>query len=316
MKLCVFGAGAVGGALAVRLRQSGQDVSIIARGAHAKAIQERGLTLISGDSRHTVHLPCVSAPEHLADLPDVVLVTVKQTQLPAIAKDLARLTRAGAWLVLIANGIPWWFARELPLPAASAVLEAIDPRGTLHATIDRQRLAFAVVQSSNEIVEPGVVLSTTPERNRLILSPVVPAGSGPVMTALCEVLRSAHYEALEVPDIRPEIWKKMAFWMAVSPMAALTGLSLDRLIADPKSFALMCSVMREMLAIGQRLGLNLPDDAEERIGFFRDKPTRPSLLQDFELGREPELASCALIFDEVATSLGVAAPHIHLLTSL
>jgi 2-dehydropantoate 2-reductase len=315
MKVCVVGAGAVGGALAVRLRQGGCDVGVVARGEHGRAIREHGLALLSGEHRHEVRLPCV---EDVAELPppDIVFVTVKQTQLPAIAAQLRRLAEGGARIVLAMNGIPWWFARELPLPADSPVLQAIDPGGVLAATLRPEALVSAVVQSSSEVVAPGVVLSTTPTRNRMILGQVTPGADGARLAAISEVLRAAGYEAIETPDIRTELWNKMTLWMAVSPIAALTGLTLDRIASDAAGFAVMCGVMHEMARLGERLGFAAAADVEGRLGFYRDKPTKPSLLKDVELGREPELASCVLVFHAVARALGCAVPYLETLATL
>jgi 2-dehydropantoate 2-reductase len=111
VKICVYGAGAVGGALAVRLCEAGEDVSVVARGAHAQAIRERGLTLIAGETKRTVHVLCVDDPDEL-DAPDVVFVTVKQTHLPAMADSLSRILARGARVVLAMNGIPWTSCRS------------------------------------------------------------------------------------------------------------------------------------------------------------------------------------------------------------
>ncbi|NYT25506.1 2-dehydropantoate 2-reductase [Alcaligenaceae bacterium] len=320
MNICVYGAGAIGGSLAVRLSMSGCKVGVVARGEHADAIRRTGLTLVSGEQRCTVRLPCVARPDELPESPDIVFVTVKQTQLPAIAGQLARLTESGARLILMMNGIPWWFARELPLPPGSELLRHIDPGERLDACIDRRQLSAAVVRSSNEVVEPGVVLATTPERNRIIIGAVESDTVGVLHDRstedVCRLLRASGYAAEQSGDIRREIWKKMVLWMAVSPLSALTGMPVDRLASDPWSFDLMCFIMKEMIAIGQGVGIELSADVEETIGFYRDKPARPSLLKDFEVGRKPELASCVLIFDEVAQATGAPAPNVHLLAGL
>ena len=314
MKICVFGAGAVGGALAARLRLGGFDVSVVARGEHGRAIREHGLTLVAGDSRQTVRLPCAADAQ---DLPpaDVVFVTVKQTQLPAIAGTLRRMQDAGSRIVLAMNGIPWWFARELPVPGASGVLDAIDPGGVLAATLDPAGLVSAVVRSSSEVVAPGVILSTTPKRNGLVLGRVLRDG-GAQVADIVEVLRKADHDATEVADIRPEIWNKMAMWVAVSPVAALTGLSLDKLSCDRSGFQVMCGVMNDMIALGSKLGFPAEGDVEKTIAFYRDKPTRPSLLQDVDLGREPELASCVQIFEALAAGLGMSLPYLQTVACL
>ena len=314
MRICVFGAGAVGGALAVRLRLAGFDGGVVARGEHGRAIREHGLTLVAGDARHTVRLPCATEAQALPPA-DVIFVTVKQTQLPAIAGTLRRMQDAGSRIVLAMNGIPWWFARELPVPDASGVMDAIDPGGVLAATLDPASLVSAVVRSSGEVVAPGVILSTTPKRNGLVLGRVLRDG-GVQLADIVEVLRNADHDAVETSDIRGEIWNKMAMWVAVSPVAALTGLSLDKLACDGAGFRVMCGVMNDMIALGSTLGFPSAGDVERTIGFYRDKPTRPSLLQDVDLGREPELASCVLIFEAIAGALGMPLPYLQTVASL
>jgi 2-dehydropantoate 2-reductase len=315
VKLCVYGAGAVGGALAVRLVAAGEDVTVVARGEHGRAIRARGLTLTAGESTRTVEVRCVEHPDALEAAPDVVFVTVKQTQLAAMAAPLARLQRGGARVVLAMNGIPWWFADELPIPDKAAFLDTLDPGRTLRDAIDTTRLIGAMVQSSNEIVAPGVVVGTTPTRNRIIMGSVA-SGADNRIDEIAAVLRGAGYDAAEAPDIRWELWNKMALWLAVAPVSALTGLALDKLVGDPGGFEVMTYIMREANAIGRRLGFALADDVEARIGFYRDKPTRTSLLKDFEQGREPELASGVLVFDVLARAVGVHAPHIATVATL
>lgn len=314
MKVCIFGAGAVGGALAVRLHESGIDASVVARGAHGQAIRERGLTLLAGGATRSARVHCVEDPDDLG-AQDVVFVTVKQTHLPAMAGALSRMQARGARLVFAMNGIPWWFADELPLPHKAAFVDQLDPGGVLRGAIDNTRAIGAVVMSSNEVVEPGVVVSTTPARNRIIMGNVI-AQSDNRIAELAALLARAGYGSWETPDIRQELWNKMVLYLAVSPISALTGLALDKLVADPAGYAMMTATMREALALGRRLGFDLADETDERIGFYRDKPTRPSMLKDFELGREPELASGVLVFDMIAKALDQPAPHIAMIAAL
>lgn len=314
MKVCIYGAGAVGGALAVRLHESGIDASVVARGSHGRAIRERGLTLLAGGATFTAFVHCVENPDELGGQ-DVVFVTVKQTHLPAMAGALARMQARGARLVFAMNGIPWWFADELPIPRKEAFIEELDPGGVLRGAIDTSRAIGAVVMSSNEIVEPGVVLSTTPMRNRIIMGNVLTRSDNRI-PELAAMLERAGYGAWETRDIRRELWNKMALWLAVSPISAITGLALDKLVSDPGGYAVIAAVMREAIALGRRLGFDLADETDERIGFYRDKPTRPSLLKDFELGREPELASGVLVFDMIAKAFDHPAPHVAMIAVL
>ena len=315
MRICIYGAGAVGGSLAVRLKGAGEDVTVVARGEHAQAIRDRGLTLVTGGSRRTVRLPCVDHPDALEAAPDVVFVTVKQTQLSAIAQPLARMISQRARVVLAMNGIPWWFADELPIPGKEAFVDELDPGRALRHALDPAALIGAVVQSSNEVVAPGVIVGTTPTRNRMFLGSVR-IGAAHRIGEITSILERAGYDSSETPNIRRDIWKKMSLWLAVAPVAAITGLTLDKLACDPGGFAIMTSIMNESIALGRQLGFELADDAEQQVEFYRDKPTRPSLLKDFELGREPELASGVLVFDTIARALEMPSPCIAMVATL
>lgn len=314
MKICVFGAGAVGGMLAARLRLAGEDVSVVARGAHADAIRERGLTLLSGGSRQCAPVQCVSDPTTLG-AQDVVFVTVKAHQVSAIADDLARMLRQGSRVVFAMNGLSWWFLDGLPVALPASVGDLLDPGRLLRRTVPLQRVIGAVVQSSNEVIEPGVILNTTPDRNRMTLGNAE-AGQDNDLGAIAAILHRAGYSAVVTPDTRRELWNKMVLWLAVAPTAALTGRALDVLVSDPDAKRLMAGVMQEAAELGRRLGFDLPDDHDERLEFYRSKPTRPSLLVDFERGRPPELAHGVLIFAAIAQALEMPAPYIETIATL
>ena len=313
MTVCVLGAGAVGGALAARLAQAGHPVSVVARGDHGRAIEQHGICLIAGENRTTTRVPCFASIEEVPGKPSIVIVTVKQTQLPPLAKPLASVIRQGAVVVLAMNGVPWWFANELPLPRASAVMDQIDPGGSLSSLIPTDRLINAVVQSSCEVIEPGVIVNTTPGRNRLRIGWVAEPKPGEYfdrLSVLQTVLPSAGYETLLSENVRRDIWNKMSLWVAVSPLSALLGLPLNVLASDADAVSLMEGTMWDMVNLGRELGYDDDDRVGEKIAFYRDKPTRPSILKDIELGRAPELAHCILIFDEIAKAIGANTPFL------
>src|SRR5258706_216124 len=297
MNICVYGAGAVGGSIAARLHASGENVSVVARGAHGQAIRDRGLVVLAGDSRIEARVRCVEDPAEL-DPQDFVIVTLKGTHLQAIAQPLGRMLAAGAHAVFAMNGILWWFADGLPLRPSPQIIEALDQSGELRRCIPPERIIGAVVNSSNEVIEPGVILNTTPQRNRLTLGS--PLGVAQQQIAdIAAALARAGYDAPVTSNIRQAIWNKMVLYIGVSTIAALTHSSLDKLVRDPDACATMAGLMREGIAIGRALGFELPDDVENQLAFFRDKPTRPSMLQDFELGRPPELAESVFAFEAI-----------------
>ena len=305
MKICVFGAGAVGGALAARLGRAGNPVSVVARGAHGQAIRRAGITLLTDDERISTKVHCVEDPAELAPQ-DVVIVTVKGPALPGIAGALKALLTPSSRVVFVMNGIPWWFVDGVGVTLSGADLDSLDPGSRLRQAVSLDQTIGGVVYSSNEVVEPGVVQNTSP-RNRIILGR--PDGAvDPVVTALVTRLIDAGYDASQVPTIRESLWTKMLIVAGAPPVASLTGCALDLLTNDRDSRALMATIMREGLAIGERLGFTIPDDIDERLDYYLDKPVRPSMLQDFELGRPPELESGILAFRAIASAAGVRTP--------
>jgi 2-dehydropantoate 2-reductase len=314
MNICVYGAGAVGGSIAARLFASGESVSVIARGAHAEAIRQRGLTVLAGGSRIEAQVRCAGDPAELGPQ-DLVVVTVKGQQLPAIARPLGRMLESGAHAVFAMNGILWWFADGLPLRLPPAFADSLDPGGELRRCIPPDRIIGAVVNSSNEVIEPGVILNTSPQRNRLVIGAAHDASTEAV-THIAALFARAGYDAPVTPNIRQELWNKLGLYLGVSPVAALTHCALDRLVGDSAAYAMMAGLMREAIAIGDRLGFAHPGDVDSQLGFFRDKPTRPSMLQDFELGREPELAGSILAVEAIAQAMDIRAPRIDLVATL
>ena len=314
MNICVYGAGAVGGGIAARLQAAGENVSVIARGGHAAAIRERGLTVLTGNDRIEARVHCAADASELGPQ-DLVIVTLKGHQLPAIAEPLRRILESGAPVVFAMNGILWWFADGLPLEMPSAFADSLDPRGELRRWIPAERIVGAVVNSSNEVIEPGVIVNTTPQRNRLVLG-AAHGMSAQTLAGIAATLARAGYQAPVAANIRQDIWNKLALYLGVSPVAALTHSPLDRLVNDPEGYAMMAGLMRETIVIGEALGFKHAGDVDAELGFFRDKPTRPSMLQDFELGREPELAGSILAVAGFARAAEIRAPLIETVATL
>ena len=313
MKIGVFGVGAVGGALAARLGRAGNPISVVARGAHGQAIRRSGITLLTETERITAKVHCVEDPAELRPQ-DVVIVTVKGPALPLIADALGRMITPSSRVVFVMNGIPWWFLHGLEVALSDAELDNLDPDAKLRQAVSLDQTIGGVVYSSNEVIEPGVVQNTSP-RNRIILGR--PDGAvDPVVSALVARLIDAGYDASQVPTIRESLWTKMLIVAGAPPVASLTGCALNLLTNDRDTRALMASVMREGLAIGDRLGFNIPDDVDERLDYYRDKPVRPSMLQDFELGRPPELESGILAFRAIASALGMQTPVLNNVAAL
>jgi 2-dehydropantoate 2-reductase len=314
IQVCIYGAGAIGGSLAVRLARAGVAVCVLARGEHGRAIARNGLTLVSGGQRIQMQVPCIESPDQVRDQ-DVVFVTVKGPSLAGLATGLAHMVKPHGRIVFAMNGLPWWFCNELPQAVPLALGDVLDKDHQLANALDLKQVIACVVNSSNEVTEPGVIYNSTPQRNRMILGK--PDGaSDPQLDAIVQMFRDAGYDALATPNIRQEIWLKMLLSVTASPISALTGADLDTLARDDQGLALMAQVMREAAAIGRTLGFEMPDDFEQRLAFYRSVPTRPSMLQDFNSGRAPEIDNGILAVDLIARALGAQAPALHTLCTL
>jgi len=315
LKICIYGAGAIGGSIAVRLSQVDHaDVCVIARGAQARAIQASGLTLVSGSERITARLPCTETTDGLAPQ-DIVFVCVKDRHLDAVADGLPLLLRPDTRVVFAMNGIPWWIGDPPHHVLPEALKIRLDPHGKLQRIAKRCAVAAGVVYSSNHMVEPGLIANTTPQRNKLRIGRP-DNQQDPMLDALVNRLQAGGYDAAIPTDIRAEIWNKMLLFVSASPVCALTGADLQTTVNDTACRAIVSAAMREGLLLGRRLGFDLPDEIEPWLDLYRDKPVRPSMLEDFVAGREPELDSGILAFKAIAAFQGVNTPMLNALAAL
>jgi 2-dehydropantoate 2-reductase len=314
VKVCVYGAGAVGGHIAVRLAAAGAEVSTIARGAHGQAIRERGLTLLRGDESLHATLHCVEDPSALPRQ-DVVIVAVKGPGLPAVAAKLAPLVDAQTRVVFAMNGIPWWFGNGGSIVMPGALVETLDPGRRLRDSLLPEQVVGCAVYSSNIVVEPGVIRNGTPQRNRMILGK--PDGSSdPRLDAFAELVKSTGILCEITPDIRATLWNKMLLIVSGSPICTLTGLTFGDIVATPDLRALMAAMMREAAALGRVLGFESSDDVDERLDFYKGNALKPSMLQDLEAGRTLELANGISAFRAIAKTLEFPVPALDVVGAL
>ncbi|MFO1312022.1 MAG: 2-dehydropantoate 2-reductase [Burkholderiales bacterium] len=306
MRIAVYGAGAVGGHLAVRLAGAGAEVSVVARGAQADAIRAHGLTLLLGEETLHAWLRCAEVPAELG-AQDIVVVSVKGTGLDAIAGRIPSLFAPHTRVVFAMNGIMWWFVDGLPIAMPPSVRAQFDPGDALRRAIPMERVVGCAIYSGNVIDRPGVVRSTTPQRNRAILG--TPSGAAdPLVDAFAALLRRAGIDAEVTPRIRDALWTKMQLIVAASPVCALTRCTLDRVVADPALRALVVDMFEETRRLGVALGLEIPGDSAQRIDFYHDKPIRPSMLQDLEAGKALEVDNGILAFRHIAAAAGHSVP--------
>jgi 2-dehydropantoate 2-reductase len=317
MRICVFGAGAVGGHMAARLAAVGHDLSVVARGPNLAAIRERGIKLLTGGREIRQDVRASDDPADLGSQ-DAVLVTAKANALSPAAAAIATLLGPDTPVVFVQNGVPWWYAlrltRNRPAPPD---LSRLDPGGALLRAIGPDRTVGGVVFSSNEVVSPGVVENRTPQRNILSVGEIDDRPS-PRVTALRAALRDAGVASPDTDDIRVNVWQKLLRNLSRSTLSCLTGEAIRDCLGRS-------AALREIAKEGTREGLRIA--AAHGIAFDYDidadfgaaglfPPHKPSLLQDFELGRPMEieaLLKAPLAFARVA---GIATPTLDAIVTL
>jgi 2-dehydropantoate 2-reductase len=305
MRIAVFGAGAIGGLLAVRLHQAGAQVCVIARGPHLAAMRTRGLTLKSGDETVTVHLPCTDNAGE-AGPQDYVIATLKATGLAPAASGIAKLMGPQTALVTGINGIPYWYFYGLESPWRDRALESVDPGGQLWRILPPRQTIGCIVYPAAEVIEPGVIEHTY--GNRFTLGE--PDGSkSPRAEALSKMLVQAGFKAPVRPNIRDEIWVKLWGNLAFNPLSALTASTLDRLAFQPDLRSVARAMMEEAQAVGEALGASFAVSIDKRIdGAGEVGVHKTSMLQDLERGRPMEIDALLGSVVELAELTGKPAP--------
>lgn len=315
MNICIFGAGAVGSHVAARLAAAKKDtISVVARGAHLKAILERGITLRHHAGEELIGRPAV-ATDDPSSLPpqDLVVVALKGTALPGVAATLEKLLAPGGWAVFLLNGIPWWWPQGLP--GNRGPLPLLDPEGALWNKL-RQRTLGCVVNSPNDLVEPGVVVHVG--RHRFTFGE--PDGSiSERANRTAEAFSHGGMEVAVLPDLRREIWNKLLLNASGNTLSALTHLSPVDLGTDPDLHRLMANLMRETLAVAAVLGWDLRQEVDvEQLASRKDRMpgVRLSMMQDVAHRRPMEVEAILGQTQAFAREAGVAVPTIDVILSL
>lgn len=313
MKICIYGAGAIGGYMAVCLAEAGYEVSVVARGAHLEAIRANGLTLLQGDSRRQVRL---KASENPADLgvQDYVITTLKAHSIPTVAASMAQLFHDRTAVVTAVNGLPWWYFYGLEGSFSGTRLESVDPGGVLWETLGPERAIGCVVYPACEVVEPGVVQHV--EGDRFTLGEPTGERTGRVM-ALSEALRAGGLKAPVKPRIRDEIWIKLWGNVSFNPISALTRATLDRILASDDVRAVARAMMVEAQTIAERIGVRFAIDVDRRLlGGESVGVHKTSMLQDIERGRPMEIDATVASVQELGKLVDVPTPTIDTVLAL
>jgi 2-dehydropantoate 2-reductase len=313
MKVCIVGAGAIGGFIGARLATAGRaDVCAVARGATLAALQQHGWRLDSAGARVQAPARATAEPAELGPQ-DLVVVAVKGPALTQVALSIAPLLGPDTIVMPAMNGVPWWFCEGLP-QFAGAPLHSVDPGGHIAAAIAFGRVLGCVVHASASTTAPGVVQHVQ-GRGLVIGEPC--GGHSARAAAVVALLGDAGFDATRSDDVRRDIWFKLWGNLTMNPVSALTGATTDRLLADPQVRAFCSAAMQEAAAIGARIGCPIaqsPDDRHAltaRLGAFKT-----SMLQDAEAGRPIELDAIVTAVHEIGTRLAQPMPHIEILLGL
>jgi len=287
VRICVVGAGAIGGFMAVKLAAAGAEVSVVIRGANLAAVRANGMTLIGEDGSETVQR--VRASDRLADLgaQDVIILGMKAHQVAAVADAVAAALGPDTTVITTQNGIPWWYFYKHGGPYEGRQLESVDPGGVLWSRIPAARVIGCIVYPACEIAAPGVIRQI--EGNRFPLGE--PDGADtPRVRALAEMFRKAGFKTPVLNDIRSEIWLKLWGNLTFNPISALTHATLVQICRHPPTRAMAAAMMSEAQAIGEKLGVRFKISLEKRIaGAEAVGEHKTSMLQDVETGRAIEL---------------------------
>ena len=287
MKICIFGAGAIGGYMGAKLAQAGAEVSLVARGPHLAAIKDKGLTLAEAD-RDPVNVK-INASENPADLgpQDYVIVTLKAHSVPAVVPKMQPLIGRNTTIVSGVNGVPWWYFHKIGTDLEGTRLESVDPDNTQWDGFGPDRVLGCVVYPAAEVSKPGTIKHI--EGNRFSLGE--PDGSkSERAVALSQALSAAGLKAPVRPRLRDEIWVKLWGNLSFNPISALTHATLDVLCTDSGTRAVAKGMMLEAQEIAEKLGVKFPIDVERRIdGGAAVGSHRTSMLQDLDAGRPMEI---------------------------
>ena len=309
MKICVVGAGSIGGYVGVKLALAGEDVTLIARGANLEAIRARGMRLTMADGTDYI-APGIKATASLAEAgaQDVVILAMKAHQVAPVVKDLHHLLHDETVIVPMQNGIPWWYFQRHGGPFEGRRIENVDPGGAIASSIDPARIIGCVVYPACELAAPGVVRHI--EGDRFPLGELDGTESARVVRLAAGFAR-AGLKAPVLTAIRAEIWLKLWGNLTFNPISALTHSTLVDICQFPPTRELATAMMREAESVANTLGVAFRVTLEKRIaGAEKVGKHKTSMLQDVEAGRDPEIDALVGAVIELGELTGVPTPHI------
>jgi 2-dehydropantoate 2-reductase len=313
-KICVFGAGAIGGYIGARLAHKAEaEVSLVARGPHLAAMEAKGLTLKQGGETFTVRPRVTSDPKTLGPQ-DFVIVAVKAHALPLALDQLQPLLGKDTAILFAQNGLPWWYFYKHGGPYDGRRIESVDPGGKIWERLGPERALGSVVWQAAEMEGPGVIAHAYGDR----LPIAEPSGEKTVRAVLLsKLLMNAGIKSPVRGNLRDEIWLKLWGNLSFNPVSVLTQGTLLQLATDQGTRKVIRDMMEEAQAVAVALGVKFSVDIDERIGMAEKVGNhRTSMLQDVEAGRATELDSLLGVVIELAQMVGIATPTLNLVYDL
>lgn len=304
MRVSVIGAGAIGGWLASGFVEAGATVTVLARGATLEALRRSGnIVVTSGETRREFSVDVTDRPDALRGA-DLLVLGLKAHDLPAAAPLITEALGKETFVAAAINGLPWWYFESFGGPARGLTLDAVDPGGVLARLMPAERVVGTVVHAASRVEAPGEI--------RLIKADRVwlgDAGDNHFAGPVAELLSSGGVPATATEHIHREVWSKLWGNSNMNPLTALARADASQLLDDPGGRGLVVAMMREMAALGERIGLSGFDDFEGRINETRKLGAiRTSMLQDIEAGREIEIGPILGCLVELAQHLGQPTP--------
>jgi 2-dehydropantoate 2-reductase len=312
-KVCIYGAGAIGGWLGVGLARAGCTLSAVARGATLQALQAHGLRMQRAGETLAVPVTASADPTALG-VQDIVIVAVKAPAMADVARGIGALLGPGTIVLTAMNGVPWWFFEGFGGAHAGTRLKSIDPDGAIARAVPAHHVVGSVVHASCSLREPGFVAHHF--GNKLIVGEPS-GGRTPRIEALDALLQKAGFETAVSQQIQKDAWYKLWGNMTVNPISAVTGATTDLILGDPLVRGFVSQVMLEAKEIGARIGIPIDQRPEDRhqvtlkLGAFKT-----SMLQDVEAGKPVELDALVTVVKELGELTGVPTPFTDALLGL
>ncbi|MGA0562612.1 2-dehydropantoate 2-reductase [Ancylobacter sp. VNQ12] len=313
MKVCIYGAGAIGGYVGVQLKRAGVDVSLVARGAHLEAMKKNGLKLLIDGEERVEHIPCSDNPAELGPQ-DYVIVALKGHSVPGVVDAMQPLLGNDTAVVTAVNGVPYWYYYKHGDQLEGRTLESVDPGGKQWAGLRPERAIGCIVYPATEVVAPGVIQHVYGDK--------FPLGepSGEItdrVTKLSEAFAAGGLRAPVLPNIRDELWLKLWGNLCFNPISALTHATLDTIASDPGTRAVAKAMMLEAQEIAVQSGVNFRVGVERRIdGAGAVGAHKTSMLQDLERSRAMEIDPLVTVVQEMGRLAGIPTPTIDIVLAL